>query len=249
MNQFILVLCGLPASGKSTLADVIKNALITSVEIVRTDEWRDDLYYIDWTPEKEGVVRQRAIERVKQLVTEGKSVIHDDVNYYESMRHQLFRIAVQNRCGFAIIHITTSVTTSLKWNRERADTRIPDSVIENIAERFDTPGRHYLWDKAQLEVDLEIQEPECVLVDIIEILEELRPARQIKPKPSTNKRFERLDAETRSVVSQFLEEHSTLRSNKQVSIIRRDFLRTASERKIPLKQIHRLLWRELSELL
>jgi len=78
MNQFLLVLCGLPASGKSTLADAIQRALNYDVEIVRTDEWRDDEYYTDWKPEKEKPVREKALARVMTLVAEGKSVIHDD---------------------------------------------------------------------------------------------------------------------------------------------------------------------------
>ena len=78
MNQFILALCGLPASGKSTLADAIQTALNYKVEIVRTDEWRDNAYYTNWKSEKEKPVRQKALARVKELVSEGKSVIHDD---------------------------------------------------------------------------------------------------------------------------------------------------------------------------
>ncbi|MGY5858361.1 MAG: AAA family ATPase, partial [Candidatus Thorarchaeota archaeon] len=61
MRQFVLALCGLPASGKSTLADAIQIALDHNVEIVRTDEWRDDAYYTDWEPEKEKPVRQKAL--------------------------------------------------------------------------------------------------------------------------------------------------------------------------------------------
>ncbi|MHA1943752.1 MAG: AAA family ATPase, partial [Candidatus Thorarchaeota archaeon] len=228
MNQFILALCGLPASGKSALADAIQKALNFDVEIVRTDKWRDDSYYTDWKPEKERPVRQAALKRVEQLVAEGKSVIHDDTNYYTSMRHELFKIAIESRCGFAIIHVATLVTTALQWNRERADTRIPDSVIEDISERFDLPGSRYLWDNSDLEVDMELQELTSIIPEIIEILEELEPA--LKPKPSliTSSEFDRLDIETRLTVSKFLQEHPELRGNRKVSIIRRSVLRTAS---------------------
>jgi uridine kinase len=68
MEQFLLALCGLPASGKSTLADAIQKTLGPTVVIVRTDEWRDDSYYTDWKPEKEAPVRLGALERVKQLI-------------------------------------------------------------------------------------------------------------------------------------------------------------------------------------
>ncbi|MHA1485102.1 MAG: AAA family ATPase, partial [Candidatus Thorarchaeota archaeon] len=92
MNQFLLALCGLPASGKSSLADAIRVAVRSKgpkVEVVRTDEWRDDTYYSEFVPEKEGEVRQAALARVETLIGKGKSVVHADTNYYNSMRHEL----------------------------------------------------------------------------------------------------------------------------------------------------------------
>jgi O-phosphoseryl-tRNA(Sec) kinase len=241
MNQFILALCGLPAAGKSVLADAIQKALNYDVEIVRTDEWRDDEYYADWKPEKEKSVRLKALERVKKFVAEGKSVIHDDTNYYTSMRHELFEIALDNKCGFAIIHVSTPVTTALRWNGDRGDSPIPDRVIEDIFERFDAPGRRYLWDNAELEVDMESQEVSEVVPQIVEILEELEPA--IKPGPSlaTSTEFNRLDTETRRIVSEFLKEHPEHRGNREVSNVRREVLQECIERKIPVKGVRELL--------
>jgi O-phosphoseryl-tRNA(Sec) kinase len=249
MNQFILALCGLPASGKSTLADAICKALDYKVEIVRTDEWRDMAYYTNWKPEKERPVREKALARVRDLINEGTSVIHDDTNYYTSMRHELFQIATENKCGFAIIHVATPVTVALRWNKEREGDQVPDSVIEDIFERFDNPGRRYLWDDANLEVSLEIQAVDEVVPEILNILEELEPALEPKSRLVTPTEFEKLDTETRLVVSRFLQEHPALRGNRKVSITRREFLSRASERKIPVKGVHNLLWAKLSELL
>jgi O-phosphoseryl-tRNA(Sec) kinase len=248
MRQFILALCGLPASGKTTLADKIQSALKNGVEIVRTDEWRDEAYYTDWKPEKEKPVRQKALTRVKELVAAGKSIIHDDTNYYTSMRHELFKIAIENNCGFAIVHVATPVLVALEWNKEREASRIPDSVIHDIFERFDNPGNRYLWDTSDLEVSLEIQKVESVVPEILEILEELEPAREPKPRLVTSTEFGMLDTETRLTVSKFLQEHPEHRGNREVSIIRRSFLRKASERKIPVKGVHELLWTELKKL-
>lgn len=249
MRQFILALCGLPASGKSTLADAIQRALNYEVEIVRTDEWRDDEYYTDWKPEKEKPVRQKALARVRTLVAEGKSVIHDDTNYYTSMRHELFMIAIENKCGFAIVHVATPVLTALDWNKEREGSKIPDSVIHDIFERFDNPGTRYLWDNCNLEVSLERQEIDSVVPEILEILEELEPARKPRPRLITSTQFNRLDTETRLTVSEFLEEHPELRNNREVSTIRRRVVRMSSEKGVPLKGVHSLLWRELMKLL
>ena len=219
------------------------------VEIVRTDEWRDDEYYTDWKPEKEKPVRQKALARVRALVEEGKSVIHDDTNYYTSMRHELFKIAIENECGFAIVHVATPVLVALEWNKEREDSKIPASVIHDIFERFDNPGTRYLWDNCELEVRLDLQEIDSVVPEILEILEELEPARDPRPRLITSTQFNRLDTETRLTVSEFLEEYPELRTNREVSKIRRLVLRIASERGVPLKGVHSLLWEELMKLL
>ncbi len=249
MNQFILALCGLPASGKSTLADAIKAALDHEVEIVRTDEWRDDAYYTDWKPEKERPVRQKALARVRELVAGGASVIHDDTNYYTSMRHELFKIAIEYSCGFAIVHVATPITVALEWNKARENSMVPDSVIHDIFERFDTPGSTYLWDTEDIEVSLEIQNIDDILPEILKILENIKPVKTPEPRQVTETEFTRLDTATRLTVSLFLQEYPEYRGNKEVSIIRRGFLKKASERNIPPKDVHDLLWIELSHLL
>lgn len=249
MKQFILVLCGLPAAGKSALADALQKALNYEVEIVRTDDWRDDEYYTNWKPEKEKPVRQKALEHVKKLVAEGKSVIHDDTNYYTSMRHELFDVAIENGCGFGIIHISTSVATALQWNKERKESPIPDSVIKDIFERFDNPGRRYFWDNAELEVDMETQELSVVIPEILDILETLEPAVKPKPPSVTSNEFNELDTKTRLIVSAFLQKHPELRGSRKVSTIRRDVLHSASERRISLSDVGEILGDELNKLL
>ncbi len=180
MNQFLLALCGLPASGKSSLADAIRLAVRSKgseVEIVRTDEWRDDTYYSDFVPEKEDEVRRAALARVKTLIGKGKSVIHDDTNYYNSMRHELREIAIDAKCAFGIIHVTTPLEEALKWNRERPGTRIPDYVIQRISERFDRPGARYLWDCPLAEVDMSILDLDSIISEIVNTIRTLEVIR------------------------------------------------------------------------
>jgi len=249
MNKFILALCGLPASGKSTLADAIQKALDFEVEIVRTDEWRDEAYYTDWKPEKEKPVRQAAIDKVERLVKDGKSVIHDDTNYYTSMRHELFKIAIENRYGFAIIHITTPKETAIRWNNQRADSDFPDSVIEDIDERFDSPGRRYLWDNSDLEVDMEKQYIDIVVPEIVELLRELQPALGEEPGVIIESEFDKVDTMTRQIVSGFLEEHPELRGSREVTKMRRGVLQEVHQGIVPIDLASDKLLERLEELL
>ena len=249
MTQFILALCGLPASGKSALADAIRNKMNSDVEIVRTDDWRDDSYYSDWRPEKERPVREAALEKVKELIEQGKSVIHDDTNYYTSMRHELLNVAIKSKCAFAIVHVSTPIGIALKWNNDRNNIRIPDVVIERINERFDPPGRHYLWDDSMIEVDMSKQNAAEAAIKIVEGLRELEPALELPMKMVAGTEFDRLDTETRQIVSEFLEEHPHLRRSRQVSVIRRSVLTQAAKRKMSTRGASELLREKLRELL
>ena len=248
MTQFILALCGLPSSGKSKLADAIKEAMNNEIAIVRTDEWRDESYYTNWEPEKEKPVRLAALKMVKKFINDGKSVIHDDTNYYTSMRHDLFKIALDNRCAFAVIHVSTPLDVALRWNDERAGTRIPNEVIERINKRFDLPGRRYLWDDSIVEVNMAAQNIDKVIAEIVDSIEELDVAVP-EPRLVTGTEFERLDVETRRTVAEFLEKHQHLRGNREVSKIRRNALRKASRRRISVSGVKELLLDELRRLL
>jgi O-phosphoseryl-tRNA(Sec) kinase len=252
MNQFLLAICGLPASGKSSLADAIRLAVHSKgleVEVVRTDEWRDDTYYSDFVPKKEGEVRQAALARVETLIGKGKSVIHDDTNYYNSMRHELLEVAIDAKCAFGIIHVTTPLEEALKWNRERPGTRIPDYVIQRISERFDRPGARYLWDCPLAEVDMSTLDLNFIVSEIVNTLRTLEVIRQSRPTLASDSEFEKLDWTTRNAVSEFLQNHPEVRGNREVSIIRQRVLKRAAYDRISPKMAKDAILKELQALL
>ncbi len=249
MEQFLLALCGLPSSGKTTLAHAIKAALDTDVTIVSSDEWRDVDYYTDWRPEKEGMVRQATLVQVDKLLRQGKSVIHDDTNYYESMRHDLLNIALERECIFAIVHVTTSLEDAISWNRKRESTEITEDIIRRIDERFDPPGGRYLWDYPAAEVDMAGQSIDSAAAKILEVLDGLEVAEEQETTRITERTGEMIDKITREAVTEFLQKHPELRGNREVSHVRRSVLKKAIEndldtvaaRKMTLKQLRRLL--------
>jgi len=249
MEQFLLALCGLPSSGKTTLAHAVREALDANVTIVSSDDWRDAEYYTDWRPEKEGVVREATLVQVDRLLRQGKSVIHDDTNYYTSMRHDLFKMAVERECIFAIVHVTTSVEDAISWNRKRENTEITEDIIRRINERFDSPGGRYLWDCPAAEVNMASQSLDSIVTEILDVLGGLKIAEEQEPTRITERTGEMIDKATREVVTEFLEKHPELRGNQEVSGIRRSVLKKAIEdnlgvsaaRKMALKQLQRLL--------
>lgn len=249
MNQFLLALCGLPSSGKSALADEISAKLRGGVEIVRTDEWRDDAYYDEWEPEREGNVRKHALSRVAELIASGKSVIHDDTNYYKSMRHELFEIALRHRCVFAVAHVATPVEVAVAWNSQRENSPITEEVIRRISERFDRPGGRYLWDQPIAEINMAADNSRQAVSLIVDLLGDLPPATEPRPVRSSYTAGEEIDVLTRRIVSEFLEENPELRTNIDVTLIRRSVLAKALQDNLAVRKAGNMLRKELRRLL
>ena len=227
MNQFLIALCGLPSSGKTTLARAIKEQIDsdTRVEIVSTDRWRDEAFYSDFKPEKEHLVRRDALENTSRLILEGVSVIHDDTNYYTSMRHELFDIAGKNKTVFAVIHVSTPVELAVQWNSLR-EKPVPNGVIEKIEDRFDIPGSKYAWDRPIATHNLGIDDIREAASKIVERLESLQPV-STHTTLSEQSIGNLLDVITRQVVKQFLDANPSFRKNPSVSKIRRSTLALA----------------------
>ena len=248
MNKFLLALCGLPASGKTTLARAVRAKLgpRAKVQIVSTDEWRDQLYYSEFSPEKEHKVREAALERVTKMLAQGFSVIHDDTNYYASMRHELRDAAKSQQYSFAIVFVSTPLETCLRWNRER-NTALPEDVILKIDSNFDRPGDRYAWDMPIAVADLSEIDIDEAAMQVIRKLRALGPiVEQPSQPPDTYE--SNIDLATREEVSQFLDRFRSHRSDPRVHKIRKKVLSVSVAASESPEQARRRLKAELEEL-
>ncbi len=247
MTQFLLAICGIPASGKTTLAREIQEATAAHWDsiLVSTDDWRDDEYYSSFKPEKEGEVRKKALNLTRTLLARKQSVIHDDTNYYSSMRHELLCLAEEFQCAFGIVYVKTPIKIALQWNTKRS-TVIPPDVVKKIHNKFDTPGEKYAWDIPVYEVDLSSAEVGDAVVELVGRLRKLKPITEKDiSKPGM---IEEFDTATRRIVKEFLEKESAYRNNPEVSRIRRQILQDAIRGQWSLDVVQKSLWEKLYKL-
>ncbi len=246
-SQFLLVLCGIPASGKTTLAKRLYE--ITSVDekvqLISTDKWRDQAFYADFLPEREQEVRKKALDATRTALTIGESVIHDDTNYYSSMRHELYSLAVERQCKFGIVFINTPLEVSLKWNKKR-DVMVPSDVITRISERLDMPGAKYAWDNPIYQVDLNSVDLIETSNEIVGVLKALQPIQ--KEQTAFPGIAERYDKTTRDIVGKFLAHKPNFRLSAEVSRIRIRVMQYAVKNETSEEETRRLLLEELSRL-
>jgi len=241
ISNFLIILVGLPASGKSTLAKSLKEQLIEKfgvveeqVSIIDPDLIRNyfvkNLNEFDYTLEPK--IRVENLENVEKELKNNKFVISDDLNYYRSMRHDLKSIAVRVGVPYFIIHLKTPILTCLKWNNERG-TPIPEDVIYKINEKMDKFDR-YNWDFPVYSIDLsavgDIDEKSQEILDTINMNLQLKAKTAEIPKKKEIEekvvsRNEELDLLTRKIVSKIINEKGISLDTKKISKLRKRFLK------------------------
>ena len=225
-NNFLIILCGLPASGKSIFAQEIKELIETNsngiVNIVDPDLIRAKLSSkFDFSIEKE--VRQKHLAHVENFLKNGMITISDDLNYYSSMRHELKEIAERLQKNYYIIHISTPIETCLKWNEVRGNP-IPNNVIQKVNRKFDDFSM-YQWDTPSLIFDMSKRDDmELKITNFLSSLELKLKKRSIRDSTS-NEFAEQLDIITRKSISELFQDKNMLSKKSKILKLRKNFIK------------------------
>ncbi|MHA1719073.1 MAG: AAA family ATPase [Promethearchaeota archaeon] len=166
----LILLTGLPASGKSTLAERLKQELkarenFNNTFIIDTDVIRFSLFGKEFCHINEKFTVNEKNQEIEEKLQPGNVVIADDLHYLTSMRHNFYEMCLKKSALYIPIFISTPASQCKKWNEKRGLT-VPQNVIDDIAVKFDQPGKKYRWDKINLNFDLHSQ-------DMSEIIDEI----------------------------------------------------------------------------
>jgi tRNA uridine 5-carbamoylmethylation protein Kti12 len=234
-NNFLICLTGLPASGKTTFAIILKKKIeevfdTYTVKIIDPDIIRQSI-----TPDKfeyklEPEVREKNLLIIEKELQNGSIVISDDLNYYTSMRHDLKKLADNLKIYFFIINISTPVEICLKWNKLRGEP-IPNKIIKNINKKFDDFGK-YNWDNPEAIYDVsqihDLNKEIEVLVERIKnkvkTLKEPLDKKQ-KLKDISNLDNQNLDKITRVYVGKLLQNSEFLSMKKSIIKVRKLYIK------------------------
>jgi len=155
-NVCIVVLVGLPASGKSSLALKLTNVLRDRGSLV------DCIVYDDIVPlakqaeiasclSRETTKENRLLmrNRVQSLLSESSElanrvVIVDDNNYYRSMRYEYYQLAAKYLTGYVELFLPCSVEEAAGWNAKRGERHsVPETVIVKMEAKFEAPSESW----------------------------------------------------------------------------------------------------------
>ncbi|MFW9929830.1 MAG: AAA family ATPase [Candidatus Thorarchaeota archaeon] len=233
-RNFLIILCGLPASGKSTFARNLKSYLSKmnsnqDVIIIDPDKIRNELYSGTFDPRKENLVKKKNLTKIQKALKKGYIVISDDLNYYTSMRHDLKEVAERLKVPFYIIYISTPVEQCIIWNDARGKL-VPNSVINNVYEKFDYFNT-YSWDKPFRTFNL--SENNNLENKIKQLLKEIEQNINLKIEQSVvnkSQKFkdpykESLDHITRKIVNHYMNNWNERSDVSKILGLRKEFIK------------------------
>lgn len=233
-RNYLIILCGLPASGKSRFANKFKSLLEKTREgsqaiIIDPDKIRDELYDGVFDYKKEKRVRKKNLKEIRMALKKEIIVISDDLNYYTSMRHDLKNIAEKLKLPYYIIHVSTPLEQCIIWNKERGEP-IPNEIIYNIDRKFDS-FHSYAWDKPFISLNLlNISDLERKIRQILELIEHdiklsSEEAIKLKLQRIKNRYNEKLDHITRKVVNLYVKDLNDKLLITKMLRLRKEFIK------------------------
>ena len=161
-SPLILLLCGLPGSGKTTLSRQLSKTMRTNgipTEVLRFDAHEKKAYEESKTskfePESWKNAREACFRALRDLMDEDEDeedeeerkrrcVILDDTMHYKSMRREAYRYAREFRAAFVVVHVDVDEKECWERNSRREDgdvLKVPREAFERLKAAFDAPGK------------------------------------------------------------------------------------------------------------
>jgi len=159
----LIIVCGLPARGKTTRSLELQSALTLrghrvrvvndeSLGIVKRTAYAD-------TTEEEKKARGALLSGVERYLSAEDVVIADGLNYIKGFRYQLYCMAKALATPHAVVEVAADRARALEWNRSRGPTAdaaadakdepgcYSDKTMDELEMRYEPPNSMTRWDK------------------------------------------------------------------------------------------------------
>ena len=134
MNGTLIMLIGLPGSGKSTYAEKLKKEN-PDYEICSSDELRKELYGDIDDQEHNSELFEVLHNRIREYLKNGVTVVYDATNIIKKKRiHFLNSVSCKKKCVLFIEDID-----DCKINNAKRDRNVPEEVIDKMRINFCPP--------------------------------------------------------------------------------------------------------------
>lgn len=148
MNKLIMMV-GLPASGKSRQAKLIKEALNGETVIHASDELRKELFGDTNDNTQNDKLFQELHKRIKEDLKSGKNVVYDATNINYKRRMAFLQEIKNIPCEKIAVVMATTYEDCLTQNQTR-ERQVPEHVIKRMYKNFYIPQYYEGWDDIKI---------------------------------------------------------------------------------------------------
>ncbi|XP_051898551.1 protein KTI12 homolog [Pristis pectinata] len=147
----LVLLCGLPCSGKSRRAAELSEYLreVAGRKVVEVGDRslgveRNEVY-ADSRKEKE--LRGALKAEVERKINKEDVVIVDSLNYIKGYRYELFCLIKHAQTPHCLIHCETAADVCSSWNQSRElEKQYSQEIFDALVMRFEAPDSRNRWD-------------------------------------------------------------------------------------------------------
>lgn len=165
MSKFIMM-CGLPASGKSTVARKLADQYEANIH--SSDELRKELFGDESENSKNDALFQELHRRIKQDLSIGKNVIYDATNIHYKRRKAFLEEIAKYGCE-KICYLIAAPYETCQLQNEGRECEVPECVIRRMYTTFYIPQKYEGWDDIQIIWNMD--EPNWSISELINYLD------------------------------------------------------------------------------
>ena len=146
-NPKIMIMMGLPASGKSTWIKKHSKDYV----VVELDWIRKDVFGHQFHRNAEPFVIGFGKSMVRMLLEQGKNVILDSTCLPEFIRNEWIKLASDYCADITVVHVTTDLKTCIKRDKMRGKKKVGKDVITNLSTLYQPIDKEsYKWRKIKV---------------------------------------------------------------------------------------------------
>lgn len=162
-KPIFVMMCGLPASGKSVAADYLSKEIDATV--FSSDNLRVELFGDVNEQGRNGELFEELHKRIKDCLKSGKNAIYDATNISSKRRRAFVQELKNIKCEKHCVVMATPYEQCLENNKNR-DRLVPYDVIDNMYRHWNTPAYFEGWDNIQIKYWDDAENSDHVLVRV-----------------------------------------------------------------------------------
>ena len=134
----LFILVGLPASGKTTFANIFNRS--KDVVVLSSDAIREELFGDANDQSNNKLVFKTLHNRAKEALLDCKDVIYDATSLTKDIRANIIKEVGGEALAINCLFFDVSLKQCLRRNKKR-DRKVPKKVIKDMAKRLEKPTK------------------------------------------------------------------------------------------------------------